>query len=153
GSNGLANVPADPGELEKLLEYGAVKEFETPVKSNCDRWLLLVLLGNVAKGGLDLDKWEARFGVRDSRQLNSVIRRMKACAQEFECLDKNGLLRLAAWPKFKGQFEPNEFLDRLSGTPSLLRRSAEALEEAVGHPRFKPRAHGFTNTALAQLVA
>lgn len=135
-------------------DAGEAREaFEELVAANCDPGLLLILLENVAKEGPALDTWEARFGVGDLRELRSVARRMRKCAEEFERLDKNGLLRLAAWPRFKNQFTPLEFLYRLSGTPELLRGCADAIEVAAKNPRFKPRAHGFSNTALAQLVA
>lgn len=145
------------GTLEKvrqrIVHYSARDSFEKLVKGNCDPGILLCLLANSAEDGPGLDTWKARFGLEGPRELKSVIRRMRKCAGEFERLDKNGLLRLAAWPKFKQQFTPPEFLNHLSSIPALLQGCADALDTAASNPRFKPRAHSFTNTALAQLVA
>jgi hypothetical protein len=131
---------ADAGE--------ASKAFGKLVTANCDPEILLILLANVTE---DLDTWEARLGFRP-RELKGVIRRMQECAEGFERLDRNGFLRLAAWPRFKDKFTPPEFSERFAGMPALLRGCADALKTAASSPRFKPRAHAFTNTALAQLV-
>ncbi len=148
---------AQLGTLEKvrrrILHYSAHDSFKKLVKGNCDPAILLCLLANSAEDGPGLDTWQARFGLEGPRELKSVIRRMRKCAGEFARLDKNGLLRLAAWPKFNSQFTPPEFLNHLSNIPAFLHGCADALDTAANNPRFKPRAHGFTNTALAQLVA
>jgi hypothetical protein len=150
----IPNLSEDLEELRrKLLDYGADAEFEALVKGNCDPALLLLLLGNVAKSSPDLDTWDAWFGVSGPRQLQSVASRMRKCAGEFQKMDRNGLLRLAAWPKFKHQLTPPQFLERLAAVPAFLKGCAEALAATAKNPRFRPRAHPFGNTALAHLVA
>jgi hypothetical protein len=157
GGNGFLREASNlPGNLEKLrqrlLDYRADAEFERLTKSNCDPQLLLCLLDGVREIAT-LDTWQGHFGLRGPRQLESVANRMRKCAEEFEKADRNGFLRLAAWPRFKDEFTPTQFLDRLSRTPALLRACADALVAAATNPRFRPRARGFSNTALAQLVA
>jgi len=145
------------GDLERarkrILEYGADGDFDKLVAANCEPGMLLVLLANVSRDGPALDTWEARFGVSDPRQLKSAIRRMKQCAEDFVSLDRSGLLRLAAWPKLKSELSLLQFLDYFAAVPKVLKGCADSLETAVGSARFKPRAHSFSNTALAQLVA
>ena len=131
----------------------ARKAFDGLVKANCEDGMLLILLAEVSMQGPALDTWKARFGVSDSRQLKSAIKRIRQSADDFENLDREGLLRLAAWPTYRGQLTEERFLDRITGTPAFLRACADSIEAAAKSPGFKPRRHGFSNTALAHLVA
>jgi len=127
--------------------------FDELVEANCEDWLLLILLANAAIESPPLDTWKARVGYGDSRQLESAIKRIRQSADDFATLDRAGLLRLAAWPKYNGQLTPEQFCERVTGTPDFLRTCADSIEAAAQSHSFKPRAHSFSNTALAQLVA
>ena len=154
-NNDLLQRP-ERGSLEvarcRILECEADAEFYELVKGNCDPSLLLIFLANLAVDCPTLDTWTGRFGF-ERRELQRVTKQLVASADDLECLERNGILLLAAWPSFKSRFDPVQFRDYVRSIPHSLRTFANNLDRAVKNPSAKPRSHTLSNTALAQLVA
>jgi len=156
GNNGclqqMRNLRVDLDEVkQRLVDYGADAAFDTVVSGSCDPTHLLVLLAGLTSDGSSLNAWEL-FGF-PPRQLRSVARRMRQCAKDIEVLDRNKMLRLMLWPKFSGKLSMEQFFDRVASLPTLMRESADTMDDVSRNSQIAPRALNPFNIALAQLVA
>ncbi|MGC2852377.1 MAG: hypothetical protein WB556_20505 [Candidatus Acidiferrum sp.] len=155
----------DRSEVSKRIsDYGATGDLDRLVENKCESHTLLELLAYVGGAEAIPSPWR-KYLVFKSRQLRSIARRMRQCANEIEVLDSGSMLGLMAWPKFSnGQIfdgagespdfsRMGRFLHSVAQTPVLLRGFADVMDETSKNPRLKPRFLSSFNLALACVVA
>jgi hypothetical protein len=148
----MRNLTSDLNEVrQSLVNYGADAAFDTLVRGSCEPAHLLEFLAGLSTKRSSLSAWEL-FGF-PPRQLRSVARRMRQCAKDVEVLDRNKMLRLMMWPKFSGKISMVQLFELLGSLPTIMRESADTMDDVSRNSRITPRSLNPSNIALAQLVS